>query len=135
MILSAALISCGIPPLTVMAEETEYIVKYNEYGLKHFAEDCTVPLGFANKSELDALIKANAVEWYEKDTEVTLPDTDESADFSLFSSYYTDTMWHLDMIDADAAYESGYMGQGVKIAVIDTGVNEHNALKGRILEG
>lgn len=135
VILSAALISCGIPPLTVMAEETEYIVKYNKYGLKHFAEDCTVPLGFANKSELDALINANAVEWYEKDTEVTLPDTDESADFSLFSSYYTDTMWHLDMIDADAAYESGYMGQGVKIAVIDTGVNEHNALKGRILEG
>jgi len=36
--------------------------------------------------------------------------------------------WHHETIGTTYAWEAGYMGQGIDVAVLDTGINEHNGL-------
>ena len=128
-----------LPAVNAQAgHEKAFIIKYNEYGLEHYAEDRSFPFDFANEERVDALVKADALEWYEEDREIGLPDTDLPETEPLFScADTTDTAdtWHLEMTEAEAACMSGYMGQGVRVAVIDTGVNRHEALGDRVAEG
>ena len=51
------------------------------------------------------------------------------------SPYYEDAQWGLEMIGADAAYRAGFLGQGVRVGVLDSGVNAHPDLSGRLLQG
>ncbi len=48
-------------------------------------------------------------------------------------SYDKSVQWSLDMIDADIAYHANLIGQGVRVAVIDSGVTLHSDLS-RIIE-
>ena len=43
--------------------------------------------------------------------------------------------WNLAMVDAAGAFDAGCTGQGVRVAVLDSGVNPHAALGGRLLPG
>ena len=43
--------------------------------------------------------------------------------------------WALGAMNADAAYQRGYWGQGVTVAVIDTGIIAHSEITGRIAPG
>jgi len=47
---------------------------------------------------------------------------------SAFSTANVKTQWNADMINATKAWEDGYTGKGVKIAVIDSGVINHPEL-------
>ncbi len=49
-------------------------------------------------------------------------------------SYNPEWQWGLKMIHADLAYRTNMQGQGVRIAVIDSGVSEHSEL-GTVTEG
>ena len=51
------------------------------------------------------------------------------------SPYYEDSRWSLDMIGADAAYRAGFLGQGVRVGVLDSGVEPHPDLAERLLSG
>lgn len=113
-----------------------FIIKYNEYGLAHYAEDRFFPYDFADAERVDALVRADALEWYEADREIELPDPiDEEPLSACGETDDTADTWHLDMTEAGAACESGYMGQGIRVAVIDTGVNPHEALGDRLAVG
>lgn len=46
-----------------------------------------------------------------------------------------DTAWGVTKIKSEVVWNLGYKGRGVKVAVVDTGVNEHNDLKGRVVDG
>ncbi len=43
--------------------------------------------------------------------------------------------WNLGMIGADAAVEAGYTGEGVRVGVIDSGINSHPDFADRLLAG
>lgn len=44
--------------------------------------------------------------------------------------------WHAEMVGADLAYQEGYRGQGIKIAILDTGIDsEHRDLLGVVRDG
>ncbi len=70
---------------------------------------------------MNRLLLSGALEWYEEDTTVTL--LSEDAELSgAISPWYSDDMWHLDMIGAAAAYEQGATGAGVRVGVLDSGI-------------
>ncbi len=51
------------------------------------------------------------------------------------ATYYYPCQWNMDQIDAPAAWDQGVFGDGVKVAVLDTGVDPfHNELAGKVDE-
>lgn len=56
-----------------------------------------------------------SVEYYEKDDVATL--------FGLTNDKYTNYQWNLEYIGVDAAWDSGYNGKGIRVGIIDSGVN------------
>ena len=70
---------------------------------------------------------AYLLEWEAPEEEAVLPG--ES------SPYYEDSQWNLDLIGAAAAYDSGFLGQGVRVGVIDSGISPHSAFGDRLLPG
>lgn len=68
-----------------------------------------------------------AVEYYEPDAVATL--------FALTNDKYSSYQWNLESISIDAAWDKGYNGEGVRVAVIDSGVNSmHEDFDGTIFE-
>lgn len=64
------------------------------------------------------------------------PAEDRAAELmGTLSPYYEDSRWSLDMIGADAAYRAGFLGQGVRVGVLDSGVEPHPDLAERLLPG
>lgn len=51
-----------------------------------------------------------------------------------FSTNGVAESWHIDHFGLPALWEAGYRGQGVEIGHLDTGVNQHDMLKGAIAE-
>ena len=79
------------------------------------------------ESELQALLRDGVVEWYEEDSIVTLMDA--------ASEDYSDRKWDLAAINVTPAHRNGFKGQGVRVAVIDSGVNPHDDLADNLHEG
>ena len=120
--LLAALLLLSSPGRPAAPEAGErYIVKYK---VPPDAE----PVQTVNAQALEALLRADALEWYEPDGAAALLEAEPSP-------WYGEEKWDLAMIGADAAFEAGFLGQGVRIGVLDSGVDPHPNLEGRLLPG
>jgi subtilisin family serine protease len=99
----------------------------------------SAPFRVVSRDELDRLLAQDRLEWYEPDGTVylldPLPEAGTAALLGALSPWYADEMWHLDMIAAETAYELDATGEGVRVAVIDSGANQHPDLEGRLAEG
>lgn len=105
----------------------QYIVKYREGCVPQDADDA-LPFDVVKPEKFEQLYSDGVLEWYEPDGEVLLlGDGNES--------YYDIGQWNLEQIGADAAFSKGYLGTGVRVGVIDSGVNRHSDLGERLLEG
>ena len=117
----------GVPASAVSETETEYIVKYKE-SAAWLMEDDSVPFDVVTEAEMNRLRSAGLLEWYEPDGVMTL--LDETA-----SPWYEDDKWDLALIQADAAFEQNYTGRGLRIGILDSGINPHADLTGNLLPG
>ena len=119
--------------------ETEYIVKYNENAAQLFDGDSAAPFRVVTSDELSRLLAEDLLEWYEPDGRAymldLLPEDRTAAVQGTLSTWYTDETWQLDMISAETAYEKGAVGEGIRVAVIDSGANMHPDLEGCLGEG
>jgi hypothetical protein len=103
-----------------------YIVRLRSRdGVRLFSAAHTVTAGIVtvdSRAELDALIAGGDALYWEKDYTVTLFDTRND-------SYYP-RQWNLKDIGAEAAWSAGFTGDGVRVAVIDSGIyREHEDLR------
>ena len=79
------------------------------------AKDGMPAFSVVDADTLARLQSEDAVLWYEEDVEIRLT----AAGYS--DPYYI-KKWDLTMIDAQSAWNMGYMGEGITIGVIDSGV-------------
>ncbi len=109
--------------------EREYIVKYRESvaGLSQAA-----PFDVVSEGELKSLLDADLLEWYEEDGEAVLLEVPSQKDGL---DYDESLQWNLSVIHAQGAFERGALGQGVRVGVLDSGVNPHPDLGDRLLRG
>ena len=124
-ILAGALFT--VPASTAFEAGTRYIVKIKKTA-SFRRNDRDIPFSVVSETEMERLRDAGLLEWYEPDETTLLSDEPEA-------SYYTDDKWDLAMINADAAFAGNAVGQGVRVGVVDSGINPHPALNGRLLEG
>lgn len=125
-----------IPVQGVNTKDEAYIVKYKGTGASLM--DSGAPFRVVSRDELDQLLEEDLLEWYEPDGTAELIDPVPPERASLqgaLSPWYADEMWHLDMIGAETAYEMGAAGEGVRVAVIDSGANRHPDLEDRMEAG
>ena len=116
LILSALSASVSAP---AEAEgETDYLVKL---------KTSDAPFAVVGEGEMRRLDRAGLLEWYEPDGEALLLGT--------LSPYYTDEQWNLEMIGADNAFRQNCLGQGIRVGVLDSGVNAHPGFGDRLLPG
>ena len=126
----------ALPVRGTGAEEETYIVQYKAACSSR--TDSGPPFREVSRGELDRLLAEDVLEWYEPNGTAVLIDPLPADGVSLqgvLSPWYADEMWHLDMIGAETAYELDAAGQGVRVAVIDSGVNLHPDLEGCLAEG
>ena len=79
---------------------------------------------------LQELIDLGIVEEFEEDRYLYLFDYDVTT-----NPNYLDQEWYLDAINADFAWNAGVFGNDVKVAVVDSGVYQHDDLKRNIIPG
>ena len=128
-LLAAALLAIALFPVLGKTADSgaQYIVK---------CKDDAAPFRVVSGPELERLRAEERLEWYEPDGEATL--IDPAPDIRLFgtlSDYHEDAQWNLDLIGADGAFLRGCLGQGVRVAVLDSGINPHPALEGCLVPG
>ena len=113
----------------LQASETGYIVRLRESGGKPFA--------VADRDALAAMLADDAVLWYEPDAELLLFDAEDTGDWGseADSCYYESYQWNLAVIGADAAFDRNAAGQGIRVGVLDSGVNPHPDFGARLLPG
>ena len=78
-----------------------------------------VPFDVVKGEELRVLLRAGDVLWYEEDAVVPLLEAEDG------SSYYEAYQWNLAVIGAQTAFDLGAAGQGIRVGVVDSGVNPH----------
>ena len=113
---------------TEAAEEKEYIVYFNDSVVSLYAEDGK-DYALMNEEELSASIDEGIVEFYEENTWVYLYEEE------VFDPKQATYKWDVNMLKADYAFDRGYSGSGVRVAVIDSGCKETGDLYDNILEG
>ena len=114
----------GLTPHGAADEQsTEYIVRYRDPAALS-AED-GAPFDVVSEAEMKRLRSMGALEWYEPDGEAILFD----------DPYFSTAQWNLDMVGAEKAFQRGFLGAGVRVGVLDSGVNAHPDLEGRLLAG
>ena len=90
---------------------------------KNTKTDCIL----VSEKELDAMLSADTVEFYEPNYEVKL--------FTDFTGDQSGEQWNLDKINISAAWDIGCFGNDVKVAVIDSGAYSHPDLSENLLPG
>lgn len=115
--------------LVCAAAEGDYIVYLRpEDSALLAAEDERPAYSVVDADELAALEAAGKVLWYEEDIELFLIGSVG------FSDPYYAQKWDLATIDAQSAWNEGYMGDGIVIGVIDSGVQpDHPDLAANLL--
>lgn len=126
-ILSVFLLVCRVYAIAEAYDEYIVYPKRSDFRLmaapKNSAADCIL----VSEEELDALLSADMVEFYEPNYKVEL--------FTDFKSGQNGEQWNLDNIKISAAWDIGCFGNDVNVAVIDSGVYEHSDLTANILPG
>lgn len=116
----------------------EYVVKLNDsvalFSLKENESDKFITV---DESEIQDYIDAGIVEYYEPNADGSLITgvLSESAQKSTQEITGVTNLWNHLNVNAQFPLNIGAHGTRVKIAVIDTGVNEYSCLKGKVLEG
>lgn len=114
----------------------DYIVKYKDSAAALMGDDSPAPFDVVSEAEMRRLDRAGLLAWYEEDGEAFLLDEEPAGELpESLSPFYDDRQWNQDMIGAEAAFRHGYLGQGVRVGVIDSGVNPHPDFGDRLLEG
>lgn len=103
---------------------TEYIVKYKESAAWLMGDD-SVPFDVVSEGTMNQMRFFGLLEWYEPDGVGELLD----------SSYYESYQWNLDVVQAEGSFQGNHLGRGVRVGVIDSGVNPHPDLGDRLLTG
>ena len=139
-ILSAVLIliflTALLPARAAGQSDREYIVKYKDSAALLAEDDSPSPFDVVSEAEMLRLEQAGVLEWYEEDGDAILLDrSPEGALMEMISPFYDDTQWNLELIGADAAYRQGFLGQGVRVGVVDSGINPHSDFGMRLLKG
>ena len=111
------------PNGAVSASQTDYIVKYRASCAWMTPEDA--PFDVVGEEEMLRLRALGMLEWYEPDGEAVLMD----------DWFDAEEQWNLGMIGAQTAFELGCLGRGVRVGILDSGVNPHPDLGDRLLEG
>ena len=126
LILSAGAVYTA-PAVNADEPETRYIVKIKE-SFDFRRKDQSVPFDVVGEADMVRLRDAGLLVWYEPDGVIELPDEPTAA-------CYTDDKWDLAMIRADEAFAINAVGQGVRVGVVDSGVNAHPALAECLMQG
>ena len=111
------------------AEEKEYIVYFNDSVVSLYADEGK-DYALMNEEELASCLESDIVEFYEENAYVYL-----YGDYSEYDPMHEKYKWDMKLINADYALDKGYTGDGVKVAVIDSGCNITGDLYENILEG
>ena len=134
--LTLLMLSSLFPAQAADTDGQEYIVKYRDSAVRLMGEDSPAPIDVVSEEEMKRLDRAGLLAWYEEDGEAFLLDPAPFAELQgSLSPYYDDAQWNLDMIGADAAFRQGFLGQGVRVGVVDSGVNPHPDFGGRLVAG
>lgn len=105
------------------------LLSENEEPLTPIVEDKNLYLA-KDTEEINRLCEMGKVNYIEPNYTVYLADVDISQD------YNPTNFWNLSMIGADLSLKNGYLGNGVKVGVIDSGINKnHNDIKNSVSEG
>ena len=121
------LIAVGVNAVPVWAAGetgTEYIVKYKQSAAWLMGDD-RVPFDVVSEGTMNQMRFFGLLEWYEPDGVGELLD----------SSYYESYQWNLDVVQAEGSFQGNHLGRGVRVGVIDSGVNPHPGLGDRLLTG
>lgn len=116
-----------LPASAAVGTQTAYIVKYKSTEPRR-GMPSELPFDVVSEEEMQRLRSAGLLEWYEPDGVMEL--LDEPA-----SEHYDTDKWDLAMIRADAAFARGYLGQGVRVGVVDSGINPHPELAASLRPG
>ncbi len=120
------------------AEEKEYIVYLSEE-VSLFSNDgkdyCIL-----SEEELSEALSMGIVEFYEEDYVVELHEEEielweEAEGEEVLDPSQDKYKWDMALINAYYPREKGYFGEGIKIAVIDSGCNSHLELPNNLLSG
>lgn len=130
-LLSAALLLSSLSALALDGAGGDCIVKYKAEAA-YLLEDARVPFDVVSAAEALRLDRAGLLEYYEPDGVACLL---EDAPDPAGSEYYESAQWDLDLVGAEEAFRRGFLGQGVRVGVIDSGVSPHPALSDRLLPG
>ena len=110
----------------------DYIVRLRE------KSDTGAPFEVIRGDVLADMLEGGGILWYEKDEEIPLLDAGigtESEEPGSESCYFESYQWNLAVIGAEAAFDRNAAGQGIRVGVIDSGVNPHPDLGSRLLPG
>ena len=130
-LVAAGVLFASVPAIAADGGGGDYIVKYKADAAQLLA-DSSVPFDVVSRSEALRLDRAGLLEWYEPDgVGYLLEDPAEQTD----SGYYESHQWNLDLIGAEEAFQRGCLGQGVRVGIVDSGVNPHQDLSERLLPG
>ncbi len=130
------LISVFRPALAAAEEETAYIVKFKASALEPGESGGGAPYRVVSLEEALRLDRAGLLEWYEPDGDAYLPDPEPPVRLlEEAPALYAGVQWNLDLIGAEPAFRAERLGQGVRVGVVDSGVNPHPDLADRLLPG
>ncbi len=123
-VLLIAVIVNAVPVWAAGETGTEYIVKYKQSAAWLMGDD-SVPFDVVSEGTMNQMRFFGLLEWYEPDGVGELLD----------SSYYESYQWNLDVVQAEGSFQGNHLGRGVRVGVIDSGVNPHPDLGDRLLTG
>ncbi|MBO7617494.1 MAG: S8 family serine peptidase [Bacteroidales bacterium] len=90
----------------------------------------------ATASCIDELSLRNDVRFVSLDKKIVMDDPMERSGDDRANPPQTGVQWHVSRIQADQVWDMGYNGNGVVVAIIDTGVNyEHEDIKNKMWDG
>lgn len=75
---------------------------------------------FGNDSSVESVVPNLELQWVSEPTEAKLSADHIGSDDTFYKAGY---LWGLDVIQAPQAWDAGYTGKGVKVAVLDSGID------------
>ena len=139
VLLASGLLCARIPVHAAEAAGTKYIVKYRESAALLMGVDSTEPFDVVSEEAALRLARAGLLEWYEPDGEAELLESESDALLEeaglMDSPYYGQAQWNLDLVGADATFSRSCLGQGIRVGVVDSGINPHPDLADCLLPG